>query len=170
MPYKGKVVADVGAFHAPYIPLFLQDKEKKKPTMFIKLRKRFINWLRETDGYGDDGRMLATDEEPIKVRADREVASWSNAVNVMNNAKSRKVARTLGAVMKSSPPERAESIDSRGITFKLFPARGGLVIETYHYDDRTDSNQNTLHLIAESEDLSEALSRIISMEAMRTQQ
>lgn len=94
----------------------------------------------------------------------RPVGSWANA---LNNIK-------VGTKRNRRPaPEPAKlgreemSLDSRGTTFKLFPAAGGLVVETYYYDNNKDENRTSLHLIPEDDDLAEALAKIITMEAMR---
>jgi hypothetical protein len=140
-----------GMFYAPYIPLFITKKEKVP--MLLKLRRRFLNWLQAAEVNEQDTYDVI--EEP---KARRRVASWNNAVNSINTAKVR-----TGLVAKSDH----EVISSQAITFKIFPARGGMVVETYHYDERADQNTNTLNLVTEDEDLSEALARIITMEAMR---
>lgn len=154
-PRRGRVVTDLGAYHAPYIPQLFQEKEPK-----MSLRKRFVQWLLAPD-------VLPYEEvdEPIKVAARRTSANWNNAISTMSN---RKNAGNAAIMVKGSSSRDEPMINSSGITFKLFPARGGIVVETYHYDDKIGEDRNTLHLIAEDEELAEALARIITMEAARS--
>jgi len=127
--------------------------------MFIRLRKRFLNWLRESDSYA----IVAEADEPIKATK----GAWANAVNQIRVARPHHGALQGVSRKPNISNDSDGSLDSRSITFKVFPARGGMVIETYYYDEKSDNNKNSLHLIPESEDLAEAIAHIITMEAMR---
>ena len=126
--------------------------------MFIKLRGWFLNWLRESDNYTVVKE--AEEDEPIKVS--RGISAWANAANQIKvRSPSRRIK--AGTVMDSPDSD----LSSRGIIFKVYPANGGMVIETHNYDEQRECTKNTLHLIPESDDLAEAIAHIITMEAMR---
>lgn len=58
-------------------------------------------------------------------------------------------------------------LQSRGVNFTLYTATGGTVVELRSYDDRTDRHVNALHVIPSDADLGEALSKIITYEALK---
>lgn len=124
--------------------------ERKKPTMFIKLRKRFLNWLRVADHYDDEEAQKEEDPQPRD-------NSW-------NSLKSRKIKNTSSGNLIKKDDIR---IDSRGVKFTVYPARGGIVIEAVSYDERTDNNIASLHVVPEGDDLDVAMANIIVVEAMR---
>ena len=58
-------------------------------------------------------------------------------------------------------------LQSRGVNFQLYTATGGTVVELRSYDERTDRHVNALHVIPSDADLGEALSKIITYEALK---
>ena len=54
------------------------------------------------------------------------------------------------------------------MSFNLYAAEGGTVIETTMYNDKTDRNENRLYLISEGEDFGNMLSQIVSMERLKS--
>jgi len=54
------------------------------------------------------------------------------------------------------------------IRFKVVKASGGMIVETHHYDRRTDRHNNRLHLIPDgTEDVSGAIGKIVFMEFLQ---
>lgn len=56
----------------------------------------------------------------------------------------------------------------RSINFTVHKATGGFVIETRLYDERKDRNQNSLYVITSDKDLGEEISKIITLEALKS--
>ena len=145
MPYTGRVTIEAAAIYAPNIPTFLLKKERK-PTMLFNLRKRFISWLRETD------QDQVEEDKPRGV----SVNSWNNLATVK--------LKTKASVSGNNP-----ELDSRGVRFTVYPARGGVVVETTSYDPKTDHSKVSLHVVPEDEELDVALANIITIETLRSQ-
>lgn len=59
------------------------------------------------------------------------------------------------------------SLNSRKIQFSVVPGVGGVAIEVRQYDDRNGDWIITLHIVPEGDELSEAISRIITLESLR---
>lgn len=57
--------------------------------------------------------------------------------------------------------------DESVITFKVYGANGGKIVETSRYDDKKDSEGIRRYVIGEDADLTESLSKIVTMEYMR---
>jgi hypothetical protein len=60
-----------------------------------------------------------------------------------------------------------EGLHSRGVSFTLYAANGGTVVELRDYDHNTDRNINTLYIIPSEKDLGEQLGHIVTMEALK---
>jgi hypothetical protein len=58
-------------------------------------------------------------------------------------------------------------LHSRGVTFTLYKANGGHVVELRDYDPQTDRHANSLHLVPSDKDMGEALNHIITYEALK---
>ena len=67
----------------------------------------------------------------------------------------------------SSHAIEADSLASEGMRFQLYKASGGFVIETRHYDERSDRHTTKMYVINEEKDLGEELGKIITMESLR---
>lgn len=50
------------------------------------------------------------------------------------------------------------------ITFKVYGARGGKIVEASHYDPKTDRSESTLHIIHDDADFAQTLSGIVTVE------
>ena len=62
----------------------------------------------------------------------------------------------------------SHSIDSAGFNLKVYKASGGTVIETNAYDRRNDRHQTGLYVITDDKDLGNEISKIITMENLKT--
>ena len=65
-----------------------------------------------------------------------------------------------------STRESAE-LESRGVSFTLYNANGGHVVELRHYDEKSDRMKNSLHIVPHEKDLGESLNHIITYEALK---
>jgi len=54
------------------------------------------------------------------------------------------------------------------LNFRMYKAENGHVMEVRHYDRRTDRNTNKLYLITDDQDLGAEISKIITVESLRT--
>jgi len=61
----------------------------------------------------------------------------------------------------------SESLSSEPLRLSIYRANGGTIVETRVYDRQKDRSQNQLHIVNNDQDLGEALSKIITMEALR---
>lgn len=57
--------------------------------------------------------------------------------------------------------------DASVITFKVYGANGGMIVETSRYDDKRDNEQIRRYVIEEGANLSESLGKIVTLEYMR---
>lgn len=57
--------------------------------------------------------------------------------------------------------------DASVITFKVYGANGGKIVETARYDDKRDNESFSRYVISEDDDLTESLSKIVTMEYLR---
>lgn len=57
--------------------------------------------------------------------------------------------------------------DRSVITFKVFGANGGMIVETNRYDEKMDTEAISRYVISEDADLSDSLGKIVTMEYMR---
>ena len=57
--------------------------------------------------------------------------------------------------------------DDGVITFKVYGANGGKIVEASRYDDKRDNEVIKLYIIEENADFTESLSRIVTMEYLR---
>lgn len=64
-------------------------------------------------------------------------------------------------------PEPSHELNSRGVTFTMYSANGGTVIELRNYDEKSDRHHNVLHVIPSDKDIGEELGKIITYEALK---
>ena len=57
--------------------------------------------------------------------------------------------------------------DESVISFKVYGANGGKIVEAGRYNDKHDQERIKLYIIDENEDFAESLSRIVTMEYLR---
>jgi hypothetical protein len=57
--------------------------------------------------------------------------------------------------------------DESVITFKVYGANGGKIVETSRYDDKKDNEHIRRYVIGEEADLSESLGKIVNLEYLR---
>lgn len=117
---------------------------------FVKIRKKFLAWLRESDNfrYNDLGEAIYQDP------AENEINKWDLQPKKRNTA----TARLAGSDRTLSTP---------GVSFTLYSAAGGIVIETCRYDDVADQTLRSMHVIPDDTELHVALAQIITIEALK---
>ena len=54
------------------------------------------------------------------------------------------------------------------LNFKMYKAENGHVMEVRHYDRRTERHNNKLYLITDDQDLGAEISKIITVESLRS--
>lgn len=57
--------------------------------------------------------------------------------------------------------------DRSVITFKVFGANGGMIVETARYDEKRDTEGLNRYVISDEADLAESLGKIVTMEYLR---
>lgn len=62
----------------------------------------------------------------------------------------------------------SDSLNSTGMTFHLYAAEGGTVIETSFYNEKNDRTEHRLYIIPEGEDFTATLGQIVSMERIKS--
>lgn len=62
---------------------------------------------------------------------------------------------------------RGRTLDSRGMSFTIYTASGGHILEYTSYDEKTDRHHQALHVIHPDQDLGQGISHIITLEMLR---
>lgn len=73
----------------------------------------------------------------------------------------------IGLANKTADDEQRVNLNQSAMTFRLYPANGGHIVEYSYYNDKTDAHDQALHLIASDQDLGEAISKIMTLEALK---
>lgn len=68
----------------------------------------------------------------------------------------------------TSDQAKETNIRSNGMSFNLYAAEGGTVIETSFYNEKQDRNENRLYIIPENENFNDVLGQIVSMERLKS--
>jgi hypothetical protein len=66
------------------------------------------------------------------------------------------------------PKSLGNHLESNGLKFNLYKATGGFVIETQHYDQRTDRHQTHLYVVNSDQDIGQEIGKIITLESLRS--
>jgi hypothetical protein len=68
---------------------------------------------------------------------------------------------------KCMPVARGDDISGKNMSFQLFFAEGGVVLQRYQYNHQKDRNENKLFLIGEDQDVAMRVGEIVAMEILR---
>lgn len=68
---------------------------------------------------------------------------------------------------RGRPSSPGYDIRSKGMTFVMYPASGGHIVEYQSYNEKTDSYEGKLHIIAADDDIGQALGHIVTLEYLR---
>lgn len=63
---------------------------------------------------------------------------------------------------------RDNTISTHGLSFTVYRANGGYIIEHRAYDKKHDRNNSGLHIITDDKDLGEEIGKIITFESLRS--
>ena len=95
------------------------------------------------------------EKTPMKLTFKQRIRNW-----IMDD--SADYGRNIISVDSDGP-----NIQSQGFRLNVYSASGGTIIETTKYDRQKDDHRHSLHVVTDTTDLGEALSKIITMESLR---
>jgi hypothetical protein len=97
----------------------------------------------------------------------REETGFANQVGLV--ARPRGPRGTRIGINKSDMASDGNhvNLNQSPLVFRLYPATGGHIVEYSYYDERKDQNTQALHLIPSDADLGDALSKIMTLEALK---
>ena len=87
--------------------------------------------------------------------------------SIMLDESPRKGRGRLSPISSSSRRVEHNYNDRSVITFKVFGANGGMIVETNRYDEKMDNEAIGRYVISDDADLVESLGKIVSMEYLR---
>jgi hypothetical protein len=90
---------------------------------------------------------------------------WALADTYENDIAEKSMVLSTGRRRRANHPDE---LSSNGMSFNLYAAEGGTVIETKFYDRKNDETDHRLYIIPDGEDFSNVLGQIVSMERMKT--
>jgi hypothetical protein len=114
--------------------------------------KWFFNWL-----YNGLQKVEAKDREEI---------TFSTQAGMVARPRGPKLRVGLAKADMSSDGHHV-NLNQSPLVFRLYPATGGHIVEYSYYDERKDQNTQALHLIPSDADLGDALSKIMTLEALK---
>jgi hypothetical protein len=118
--------------------------------------KWFFNWL-----YSGLQKVEAQDR-------DENVFTNSTGVNLISaKARGARMKMGLAKTADMSSDGQHVNLSQSPLVFRLYPATGGHIVEYSYYDEKTDRNTQALHLIPSDADLGDALSKIMTLEALK---
>ena len=97
------------------------------------------------------------EKTPMKLTFKQRIRNW-----IMDDS-----ADYGGNAIISSRDGDGPNIQSQGFRLNVYSASGGTIIETTKYDRQKDDHRHSLHVVTDTTDLGEALSKIITMESLR---
>lgn len=68
----------------------------------------------------------------------------------------------------STRDDQLRPIDQHGLSFNVYRATGGYVIELRQYDRKNDRSNNSLHIVTDEMELGAEISKIIIVETLRS--
>ena len=84
-----------------------------------------------------------------------------------NPRRGRGSSRGLGPISSSTRRVEHNFDDRSVITFKVFGANGGMIVETNRYDEKRDTEAIGRYVISDDADLADSLGKIVTMEYLR---
>ena len=90
-----------------------------------------------------------------------EVSGWDNS------PKRGRLGRGNSPAMSSTRRVEHNYDDESVITFKVYGANGGKIIEAARYDEKRDTEGIRRYVISEEADLADSLAKIVTMEYLR---
>ena len=71
------------------------------------------------------------------------------------------------ATIGRNPVNKSIELQSRGMTFTIYPANGGHILEYNVYDEQKDRHVNGLHIITSDQDMGQAISHAYTLESLK---
>ena len=100
-------------------------------------------------------------------RAYNRARERDEAEPIMLDENPKRKCRVYGPVSSSTRRVEHNYNDRSVITFKVFGANGGMIVETNRYDEKMDNEAIGRYVISDDADLAESLGKIVSMEYLR---
>ena len=91
----------------------------------------------------------------------------SHSISRMRNQLAASLGNSYPKVSSVDEEGDAHFNRERAMNFMIHPAQGGYIIELRTYNSKTDRHDQQLHLISDDADLSESISKIITLELLR---
>jgi hypothetical protein len=96
---------------------------------------------------------------------DREEVAFSTQAGLVAR-RPRGPAMKIG-LAKTASDENHVHLNQSAMNFRLYPATGGHIVEYTYFNENTDRQSQALHLIPSDSDLGDAISKIMTLEALR---
>ena len=108
----------------------------------------------------------------VKMFLDKLILRWAerihtrqiNSMDLIEEATPKRGRRLSGT---STRRVEHNYDDESVITFKVYGANGGKIVETSRYDDKRDTEGIRRYVISEDDDLAGSLSKIVTLEYLR---
>jgi hypothetical protein len=92
----------------------------------------------------------------------------SRSISRMRNQLAASLGNSYHTVSSIDEEDRDAHFNrDRAMNFMIHPAQGGYIVELRTYNSKTDRHDQQLHLISDDADLSESISKIITLELLR---
>jgi hypothetical protein len=96
--------------------------------------------------------------------------AWDNKHRYENDIKevtlnAISMGQAIGQVSLRSEPNRLDT--QPDLSFRMFRAENGYVMQVHHSDRKTERQHVNLHVITEDQDLGQAISHIITLESLK---
>jgi hypothetical protein len=85
----------------------------------------------------------------------------------LNSEDSDRLYKSRGRNIAEPMSVSSDNIDADGYTLRVYPARGGRVIQYHKYDRKQDRANTSLYVISDSEDLGDAVKNIVVEQALQ---
>ena len=96
------------------------------------------------------------------------VSSYPNRMMERDESDASDLGNLLaGKRVRNRTSSSSSEIRSQSMTFNLYAAQGGSVIETHIYDEKTDRVNNTLYVIPEGGSFGTTLEEIVTLERLK---
>jgi hypothetical protein len=100
------------------------------------------------------------------------INKWLNkkveqALNEARNSPMESDGPTISIGKNSLSSGRTRHFEQNGMKFTIYQAVGGHIMEYSCYDERTDNNNRTLHIITADSDLGQSIAHIITYEMLK---
>ncbi len=91
------------------------------------------------------------------------IVNWVN--DAMDNERNGVlVSKSSG---RDRPVASVDDIDAECYTLRVYPARGGRVVQYHKYDRQNDRTRTSLYVISDNEDLGDAVKNIVVEQALQ---